>query len=340
MKLFQMGVTKKRRRPQPGGGGNKNPLGWITDTIKQIVKKPRKTHKKMICSPYGAKTTAGSYTCYSKDVLNKIKKAYNQEHIQDPIKATDTEEIAKELRRRLSSKCEKEDCWLNLLPKDQRDFLDEMVFAPDQPKEWESNPDEWLSNFDIANVLKQYEKTYPHFRFLGPSPIDFDTKMKDGKCVWEDICQFSLADFRRRNITDIGFVFNLDDHDEPGSHWTSMYLSIPHRMLFYFDSAMTKDDQELPPEIISLKTRILDQAKEAGIPLKFDHNVKQHQYQNTECGMYSLYFILTLLTGKCGGLDRPIGFDQAIRRFKFKRIPDKAVFAFRDRYYNKTMETT
>ena len=26
----------------------------------------------------------------------------------------------------------------------------------------------------------------------------------------------------------IGSVFNLDDHDEPGSHWVSLYMELNH----------------------------------------------------------------------------------------------------------------
>ena len=39
-----------------------------------------------------------------------------------------------------------------------------------------------------------------------------------------------------------------------------------------------------------------------GIELKYqkDNTPFEHQMGNTECGMYSLYFIITLLTGKTG----------------------------------------
>ena len=40
--------------------------------------------------------------------------------------------------------------------------------------------------------MKQYEKTYKSFDFLGPSPIDYDYKMLYDECVWEELCKFNL----------------------------------------------------------------------------------------------------------------------------------------------------
>ena len=54
----------------------------------------------------------------------------------------------------------------------------ESLFAPFHPDEWKQNPSAWLSNHDIFNVLAQYEKAYPEFHFIGPTPIDFDSAPK------------------------------------------------------------------------------------------------------------------------------------------------------------------
>jgi hypothetical protein len=90
----------------------------------------------------------------------------------------------------------------------------------------------------------------------------------------------------------------------------------------------------MPKEVQVLVDRISDQAKEMGVSLTFQKNVRQHQYGNSECGMYSLFFIITLLTGKCGGLEKPISFSNAINTFKCRHIPDKHVFEFRNKYFN------
>ena len=36
------------------------------------------------------------------------------------------------------------------------------------------NKNTWLNSLDISRVMKQYEDNYKNFRFLGPSPIDFN----------------------------------------------------------------------------------------------------------------------------------------------------------------------
>ena len=36
-------------------------------------------------------------------------------------------------------------------------------FAPEAPKSWNKNPNEWLSSTDILKVMKQYEKAYRCF---------------------------------------------------------------------------------------------------------------------------------------------------------------------------------
>ena len=96
-----------------------------------------------------------------------------------------------------------------------RKKLDLQLFAPDQPKEWKKNPDEWLSNYDIMDVLKQYEETFPCFHVIGPTPIDFDSRPKDldNKCVWEELCNFRLEKYIKEKKRKIGIVFNLDDHN-------------------------------------------------------------------------------------------------------------------------------
>jgi hypothetical protein len=59
----------------------------------------------------------------------------------------------------------------------------------------------------------------------------------------------------------------------------------------------------------------------------------QHQYGNTECGVYSLFFIITMLTGETD-LHKFKSVKQKINFFKNKRIPDKYISKFRELYFN------
>ena len=309
----------------------------------------------MNCSPIVKGKTVSENTCYTKDALMQIKDAYNKNHgPEDQIVETDPEKVYQILRSRLTQ-CKTEDCWLDQIKNYRaRQQLDDILFAPDQPSDWKENPTEWLSNFDIENVLRQYEIAYPQFKLLGPSSIDYDTKLKEegGKCVWEDICRMELKDLQRRKKTKLGIVFNLDKHDQPGSHWVSMFVDLENKFIFYFDSALN----DTPPEITRLKNTIMRQGLELTPPIKFKYivNTREHQKSNTECGMYSLYFIISMLTGKPPE-DRPkilngkIGGDNEsiektsktnggnmdlIRMFEKGNIPDSKVAGFRDEFFN------
>jgi hypothetical protein len=99
----------------------------------------------------------------------------------------------------------------------------------------------------------------------------------------------------RKPATDfIGVVFNLDKHNESGSHWVSLFVNIPKGEINFWDSFAVNP----PPEVSTLMKKIQKQARELGIKLKIQINKKQHQFKNTECGMYSINFIVKQLEGK------------------------------------------
>ena len=69
----------------------------------------------------------------------------------------------------------------------------------------------------------------------------------------------------------------------------------------------------------------------------FSNTRKQHQRGNTECGMYSIFFIVTMLTGKTPFYkNKVLSMDERIELFLKKKIPDEVVFDYRDLYFNKT----
>lgn len=308
----------------------------ITSKKKKTIRKTKK-NTTLNCSPAVKNKTATNDTCFTPNILLKIKSDYNHTNRTDPIKETEPTKILKELRNRLS-RCDKEDCWLRQM-KDQvlRKKIQEYVFAPKRPSEWTYNPNEWLSNYDIFNVLTQYEDKYPHFEFIGPSFIDFD-KMKDASnhtCVSDELCNFSLQHHISKKHEKIAIVFNLDKHTGPGTHWVSLFIDIKQRFIFYFDSAGSK----IPKEIMILVKRIQNQGVKLRKKLHFkfyENYPMTHQYTNTECGMYSLFFIITMLLEKPAdpSYKKSGGFNK-IHFFKKQRIPDKLVSDLRLKYFNQ-----
>jgi hypothetical protein len=170
-------------------------------------------------------------------------------------------------------------------------------FAPESPSEWAKNPNEWLSSTDIMKVMKQYEKAYKCFDFIGPTPINFNTRKLYGECVWEELCNFNLEKLIKKGITKIGVIFNTDPDSKPGQHWISMFINIKKKTIFFFDST----GDPAPKEVKELISKIKDQGHNLREPINFkvDSNEGiEHQYGNTECGVYSIFFIVHMLEDK------------------------------------------
>lgn len=307
---------------------------------KKHKKKYNKTLK-MNCHPSNTEKHINKHSCYTKDALLLIRDAYNRHH-PDKIQTSQPKKIWNILRSRLEH-CEKEDCWLNEIkdPK-QKQELDHLLFSPDKPNSWKNNPNSWLSNYDIEAVLKQYEVSHPEFKLLGPSAIDYDTKpYGNDTCVWNDLCRLSLQDLKNRGKTKLGIIFNLDKHHEPGSHWVSMFIDIDQSLIFYYDSAVNA----VPRQINKLKKEIIKQGKNLNEPIffKYIQNDYSHQQTNTECGMFSLFFIITFLTRSVDphfhsivkGNNNTLTTKDVIRIFTKPGITDDLMSSYRNIYFNE-----
>jgi hypothetical protein len=295
-------------------------------TRKYTKSREHKKTTKLNCNPVVAGKTANENTCYTKDTLMKIRDEYNKNHEgSKQIISNDPNVIWSKLKENLDT-CNKEDCWLKeLRDEEMKQDIQEYIFAPYSPPEWKENPNEWLSNIDILNVLKQYEEKHPNFEFLGPSPIDFDEKgQTQEKCIEQDVCTLSLKKQLENKKNKIAIVFNLDRHDQPGSHWVSLFIDLEYKFIFYFDSA----GNPIPKEIEVLKDRLIKEANGMNMKIKYyDNKGNDHQKGSSECGMYSLFFIITLL-------DKKMSMKEKMVLFQKKQIPDKFVEEYRDIYFN------
>jgi len=87
-------------------------------------------------------------------------------------------------------------------------------------------------------------------------------------------------------------IFNLDPHFKGGSHWVGLYIDLKKKnkpFIAYFDSYGYKT----PPLIARLMRSFKLQIK--GCELGF--NARRFQYGNSECGMFSMYFIICMMHG-------------------------------------------
>ena len=97
-----------------------------------------------------------------------------------------------------------------------------------------------------------------------------------------------------------------------------MYLDLKKKNVYYFDSYGTAP----PNEVDVLIKRIQEQGTELGMDIKYAYNQTRHQYQNSECGVYSMYFIIQLLEGK-----------KTFNSINSNRIKDEFVNSKRKSYY-------
>jgi hypothetical protein len=288
--------------------------------------KKGKQMKQLRCSPL-QKTKKNGFSCFSNEHLYKLKTLWNVRHPDTLIKTNDPKEIWEIFRKNMASVCNKESCWLkqNFVgnPKIKKEL--EEAFAPKSPNEWKKNPNEWLSSVDILDVMKQYEKAYKCFEFIGPSPVDYDAKKMYGECVWNELCNFNLKEQIKNGKTKIGIIFNTDPHYLGGSHWVSLFINIKRKKIFYFDSA----GDEILKRIKKFVDGLVEQGKSLPerIDFEFDQNYPvEHQYGNTECGIYSLYFIVHMLEDKINA-----------HYLKTHILKDEYMSKFRKVYFNEDL---
>jgi len=303
---------------------------------KRGTKRGGTTYRRDRCAPKRGKTR--KFTCYSDEGLQKLKGDWNAQHPTAPIASTEAEPLWNDLRAR-HPECDRESCWAD-------PALKKETFAPAMPKSWKTNINEWLSSDEIINVMKQYERVFPEFAFLGPSPTDYFFKTGN-QCVWEDLCKFQLLDYVKKKKTHIGVVFNLDPHDKPGSHWVALLINTEKRAIYFFDST----GDRIHRHINRFRKAVQAQAqRDLGQRYSFSQNHPvEHQFGDTECGMYVLFFLVTMLQHDRVGVDgAALGpklkkvlkggardvFESVFKNAKNK-FPDKLMENLRNNYFNQ-----
>ena len=269
-----------------------------------------------------------SFTCFSKNDILELVTIYNSDiaTIDNKntyqiinIKDKNIKNIYDELKSNLTKykkSNNKEYCWLKLSAFKKKFISSDNLFIPEMPTEWcndiknwrESLIDApWLSNYDIDGIIEQYEFKYKNFKFLGSTPIDFRQK-KYGSCIlnifnedddkskWlkntnykNEYCDYNPTGYKNKDT--FGIVFNTDNHDGGGKHWMGLYINVKKSIILFFDSAVTYS--HLHPEVVAFVNNIKKQYNNKNFTFKY--NTIQHRKSNSECGMYSIYFILTML---------------------------------------------
>ena len=284
---------------------------------------------KSVCAPGKG---IDKISCLSKESLIKIIKAYNKQirssgggsnstSKNKPIsfKNKSKKKLWEDLRSKMSGECDNEVCWIDR--SFMRDVYDPEIhdntFKPKQPDSWKIKKNTWLTTSDINGVMKQYENKYPDFLFIGPVAVD---------CPGGYYCELTNFNFARLGkINKVGIVYNLDPHYKGGSHWVGLYIDKKKNQVNYYDSY----GHSPPTQIKSFMNQIRDQLSEYNKKNNINkdpilnYNKVRHQYGGSECGVYSMNFIIHSLKGR--------SFDYIQK----KKFTDKQMLEMRDILYRK-----
>jgi hypothetical protein len=262
------------------------------------------------CAP-GKKFSEGS--CFTYDNLISIAIEYNNhtDNNKDIIqldKINNKKELLRELNTRFQKTygCDNQEqtCWLTsklVRGINDRD-LKYNTFRPKGPvKQFE-----WLSTNDIEAVMRQYEFKHKDFKFLGAMPSDFD-----------ELPIYGTTDLQFDELVSktpkIAAVINLDTHNQSGSHWVGFYANLKTNTIYYFDSFGKKPQRRLNMFIRRLLTYMYNNKTTTNQKLNVEQFMKryhkseeydvrynkiQHQFKNSECGVYSMNFIIRVLEGE------------------------------------------
>ena len=242
--------------------------------------------KDKVCAPH--KGNSGK-TCFSRDSLLKIGKTVG---VIDKMKTkVRTQKLWNDIRKKLAHKCgNDETCWVDkvdVVKKIKDPNIHLFTFKPKQPEEWKTDKYTWLDTNNIFNVMVQAEKVYDDFVFFGPVPSDCPTSIK---CELSGLCPKKL---KKEGVNKVGIIFNLDVSTGPGTHWVALFIDVKRGEIDYFDSYGGHPIPLINKFIQEIAQKFVNNGRE---PVLI-YNDKRHQFGSSECGMYSMYFVLKRLTG-------------------------------------------
>jgi hypothetical protein len=270
--------------------------------------------EEMKCAP-SKKFTEG--TCFSLDSLKKLAHVYNREVGMDSnklisIKNSKTK-MLKELSDRIAECGADQLCWLNVewIKNIKDNEIHKNTIRPVGPQ----SRFKWLNTTNINEIMIQYENKYNDFKFLGAVPYDFQSLEQLG------IGKMNFDELIDQNIHKIGLVINFDEHWKNGSHWVGLYANLAKDQIYYFDSYGGKPKSKISSFVKKLAlwcyTRHHLKIQDGGTidietesqfmkneqnkyeeKMDIQFNKDRHQFKTSECGIYSVNFILRLLKGE------------------------------------------
>ena len=280
-------------------------------------------------------------SCFTLNELLIMANQYNKTFQNKIIVKQDKKHLLKELTKNLKQCNGDHVCIVNTINKKiLNNLLDiQKIFRPQGTR----GINDWLTTIEINKVMEQYELKYPYFKFGGAIPRDILKINYPLMGTKYNIKETELEDFNIMGVNIISYIYNLDESHQSGSHWVALYCNLNKCQIYFFDSYGSRPHIDIRLMIDKLchmcyhknNTGCVKNCKKLDISESFmmsdinkknklekklkhiDYNRNRHQYKNSECGVYSLHFIIKLLEGKT--------FDELNKN----KIPDDKMTKFR-----------
>tara|TARA_B100001121_G_scaffold310383_2_gene341107 strand:+ start:1384 stop:2205 length:822 start_codon:yes stop_codon:yes gene_type:complete len=243
------------------------------------------------CAP-GKNFKDGS--CFTLENLIEISENFNKTFPNNsfPIRRDDKKYLLRNLTSRMKEKynCDNQVCWINtsFVKNIKNSDITHFTFRPNGPK----GKYDWLSTSDIDKVMKQYESKYKDFKFLGAVPYDFED------LSYLETYNFNIENAKVNGKNKIGMVINLDTHDKDGSHWVAFYSNLKTKKVYFFDSFAKQPGSRIKKFAEKFFKDFSGGGNTKNNSNNIVYNQIRHQFNNSECGVYSMNFIIRLLHGE------------------------------------------
>jgi hypothetical protein len=228
-------------------------------------------------------------SCFTVDDLIEITNDYNKiiPQQQKIVLKKNKKYLLQKLTAAMRSnyKCNEQTCWI------RQSFIKNTniknyTFRPIGP----DTQFKWTTTRNINDVMSQYEKKYKDFKFYGAVPYDFEN------LDFLPTYKFNIKNLNSSNENQIGMVINLDPHNKKGSHWVSLYINRMKNQVYFFDSVGKPPGKRISHFIKKFYNDMMNKGL-THEQIDIRCNKKQHQFNDSECGIYSMNFIIRLLQG-------------------------------------------
>lgn len=256
-------------------------------------------------------------TCMSGAVEQKVKEVTRSKTVEEAKKITS---------------CDSERCVLTKLrPQLGNDVVNaelDMRFKVEGPR----NSD-WLTDSHIENIVKQWSVKWRNFfpyNFNMRNYASYKIDPVTMRVVNEPdtLATINFEDLYSRGFDCAACVCNTDTYQGRGKHWIVLFVDArkesPMMSAEIFDSAGNPPLPEWQSWLTKTKIQ-LDEIAEGKKPTSIIRAYNnRHQFSDSECGVYSLYYIWARLNGI------------APEAFQDSAVADKKMFEFRQHlFYDK-----